>query len=67
MTHQEAKEMAAQSNWRDEHEKHMAEYREQARRTFQQFSDQALLFQDTIIRGGIDREECDRELNRRGL
>jgi hypothetical protein len=41
------------------------EYRQQVRETMQAFSDQALAFQDSIIRGGIDREECDREIARR--
>jgi hypothetical protein len=42
-----------------------AAYRAQVRETMQRFSDQALAYQDSIIRGGIDREECDRELRRR--
>jgi len=47
------------------HEQTMNEYRLQVRKTFQQFSDHALAFQDARIIGGIDREECDREINRR--
>lgn len=43
----------------------MDAYRLQVRETFQRFSDQALAFQSSIIRGGIDRQECDRELERR--
>lgn len=42
-----------------------AEYRAQARKTMQAFSDQALEFQSARIVGGIDREECDREMLRR--
>jgi hypothetical protein len=42
-------------------------YRDQIRRTFKAFSDAALAFQSERIIGGVDREECDRELARRGL
>ena len=41
------------------------QYRKRVRTTFQQFSDQALAFHDARIVGGIDREECDREIKRR--
>ncbi len=40
-------------------------YRLQIRKTFQGFTDEALLYQDARIAGGIDREECDREIDRR--
>ena len=62
MTTNERNEM---SDWRKEHETKMAAYRQQVRETFQKFSDQALAFQNARIIGGIDREECDRELARR--
>jgi hypothetical protein len=42
-------------------------YREQVRETLQAMSDQALRFQDTVVVGGIDREELNRELTRRGI
>ena len=42
-------------------------YRTQIRQTLQSMSDQALRFQATVIRGGIDREELIREMNRRGM
>lgn len=42
-----------------------ADYRERIRETMQAFSDEALAFQDIRIVGGIDREECDREIARR--
>jgi hypothetical protein len=42
-----------------------AKVRADFRRTMRAFSDEALAFQDTIIRGGIAREECDREIARR--
>ena len=41
------------------------QYRQQVRRTFQQMSDQALDYQSTVIRGGIDRVELEREIARR--
>ncbi len=47
------------------HEERMAAYRLQVRETMGYFSDQALRYQSSIIRGGIDREECDREIVRR--
>ncbi len=53
------------SDWRKDHEAHLAKYRMQTRRTMQLFSDQALRLQDSIIRGGVDREECDREITLR--
>lgn len=40
-------------------------YRAQVRETFKRLSDKALGYQDAVIRGGIDREECDREIARR--
>ena len=43
------------------------DYRQQVRQTMQAFSDEALAYQDRIIIGGIDREECDREIERRML
>ena len=51
--------------WEIEMDEKMAKYRQQARETFQKMSDQALFFQNTVVRGGIDREELDREMNRR--
>jgi hypothetical protein len=42
-----------------------AAYRAEIRRTLQKFSDEGLAFQDRRIIGGIDREECDREIRRR--
>lgn len=45
----------------------VAAYRAEVRRTMRAFSDEALRFQDSVIIGGIDREECNRELARRGL
>lgn len=46
-------------------EQKMQQYREEVRKTFQSMSDQALSFQDSVVRGGIDRQELDREINRR--
>lgn len=43
----------------------VAKYRAEVRATMQRFSDQALAYQDARIIGGIDREECDREIMRR--
>lgn len=40
-------------------------YRAQVRHTLQRMSDQALEVQSGVVRGGIDREELDREVNRR--
>ncbi len=54
-----------QSDWRKSHIEHCRQYRVDVRRTMRRFSDQALRFQDSIIHGGIDREECDREIMRR--
>lgn len=48
-------------------EQKLKTYRQQVRKTFQSMSDQALAFQSSIIRGGIDREECDREMTRRRI
>ncbi len=53
------------SDWKEKHEAHCVKYRADIRRTMRHFSDQALRLQDSIIRGGIDREECDREIMRR--
>jgi hypothetical protein len=50
---------------RAERELELERYREQVRETFQQMSDQALAFQNTLVRGGIDRQELDREFTRR--
>jgi hypothetical protein len=43
----------------------LQDYRAQVRETMQAFSDQALASQSARIIGGVDREECDRELARR--
>ncbi len=53
------------TEWRAEHEARLAKYRADVRKTFQRFSDEALAFQSARIVGGIDREECDREIERR--
>ena len=42
-------------------------YRSEVRQTFRALSDEALAYQSSIIVGGVDREECDREVARRGL
>ena len=42
-----------------------ASYRAEIRETVQRMSNEALAFQDRRVRGGIDREELDRELARR--
>jgi hypothetical protein len=54
-----------QNDHEQERQAKLDAYRAQTRRTMQAFSDQALCFQDSIIIGGIDREECDREIMRR--
>lgn len=43
----------------------LEKYRAGIRRTLQGMSDRALQFQDGIVRGGIDRQELDLEINRR--
>ena len=43
----------------------VAAYRAEVRETMRQFSDAALAYQDARIIGGIDREECNREMARR--
>lgn len=43
----------------------LEKYRAEVRATMQRFSDAALACQDAHIIGGIDREECDREIMRR--
>lgn len=40
-------------------------YRAQVASTFQRMSDQALDFQDSVVVGGIDREELDKEITNR--
>lgn len=52
---------------RREREAHLRElrYRLQVRGTFESMSDEALAFQSSVIVGGIDREEVDREIARR--
>lgn len=50
---------------RTEQETRQEKYRAEVRRTMQMFSDEALRYQDARIIGGIDREECDREIRRR--
>jgi len=52
-------------DWKAAEAERQKAYRAQVRKTFQAFSDQALEFQSARIVGGIDREECDRELARR--
>lgn len=42
-----------------------AAYRSEVRETFGRMSDAALAFQNGVVRGGIDREELDREIARR--
>ena len=41
------------------------DYRAEVRETFQKMSDEALAFQSSVIIGGIDREEVDREMEMR--
>ena len=55
----------AQTKSQKEMAARMAEYRAKIRASFGRMSDQALAFQSRVIRGGIDREEVDREINRR--
>lgn len=47
-------------------EERLERYRLEVRRTFQAMSDEALRFQSARIVGGVDREEVDREIARRG-
>jgi hypothetical protein len=42
-----------------------SEYRRLVRDTFRKMSDRALAYQSSVIVGGIDREEVDREIARR--
>ena len=46
-------------------ERDIERYAQQVRETLQQMSDEALAFQNTVVHGGVDRVELDRELARR--
>jgi hypothetical protein len=61
----ETQEKEMQTKAQQEMDARMATYRAQVRETFGQMSDEALVFQNSIIVGGIDAEEVERELNRR--
>lgn len=50
---------------KDPQQQRLDAYRKQIRRTCQAMSDQALMYQNSVTRGGIDREEVDREIARR--